>query len=83
MKFLHKCELSHGFSEENHCFCRNLTNQRTIGLDHRATLLPYRFQQIRGNLQIPEPDEIILNRVIAKNIDAAVPYCTFVNDGSM
>lgn len=47
--------------KENSHFCRNLTNQRTIGLDYRATLLPYRFQQIRGNFRIPEPDEIILN----------------------
>ena len=41
------------------------------------------FEKIRGNFRIPEPDEIILDRVIAKNIDAAVPYCTFVDNGSM
>ena len=41
------------------------------------------FEKIRSNFRIPEPDEIILDRVIAKNIDAAVPYCTFVDNGSM
>ena len=76
----HKISSNNG---KNFRFCRNLTNQWTIGLDYRATLLPYRFQQIRGNFRIPEPDEIILNWVIAKNIDAAVPYCTLVYDGSM
>ena len=39
------------------------------------------FEKTCGNLWVLEPDEIILNRVVTKDTDTAIPYCTLVNDG--
>ena len=42
-----------------------------------------RCEQCCGNLWVLESDEIIFGGTIAEDIDAAIPYCTFINDGSM
>ena len=41
------------------------------------------FEKTCGNLWVLESYEIIFNGTIAEDIDAAIPYCTFINDGSM
>ena len=41
------------------------------------------FEQTCGHLRVLEPDEIIFDGMEADNIDAAVPYLTFVNDSSV
>ena len=40
------------------------------------------FEKTCGNLWVLEPDEIIFGGTITKDIDAAIPDSTLVNDGS-
>ena len=40
------------------------------------------FEKTCGNLWVLEPDEIIFDGMEAKDIDAAIPDSTLVNDGS-
>ena len=41
------------------------------------------FEQTCGNLWVLEPNEIIFDGMESEDIDTAIPYCTFINDGSM
>lgn len=41
------------------------------------------FEKTCGNFWVLEPNEIIFDGMETENIDTTVPYCTFVNNGSV